>query len=359
MTFSLDAAPGDPYLAGFRLDLSLALQPGSAQQPASILDEAEAGLGELPAPVQRLHAWRAAARGAGIPAALPWPGHMDDLSRMEQLVALPAQSPAAILFNEQDLRLLEHDPDGGDFSYLRHLFVFHRALARLGIQADVVTPEVDLRPYLLVLAPTLYRVDDALAQKLNGFARWGGTVLLGVRTGVQAAPAGRAEGPQPGPLRYLAGSTVTGWQALPPGQGWGIESSLPGLEGPAAVWAEALKEPLGACKGEAGGAQIYRCLARYTSGPFAGQVALGAHAFGLGQACCLGWFPALPQAEAVAAFLAGESGVASIPGLPDGVIALRHESSLLLLNYTASIQTVETGGRAVQVGALDIALLPG
>jgi beta-galactosidase len=214
----------------------------------------------------------------------------------------------------------------------------------LGIPADIISPDADLSRYKLIVAPSAILAGEATAGRLAAYARQGGAVLFGVRSGVKTPSNLVSDRPLPGVLRDLVGATVTDWGSLRPGIGNDLAAELPGLAGPAKVWIEALAPEPGTS-----------VLARYASGPFAGAAALTARAAGAGQALYLGWYPTEAQAMAIMDHLAGEAGVARLAAdLPPGVMAARRGPYTLLLNFTDETQTVRAAAGAVEVGPRDV-----
>jgi beta-galactosidase len=271
----------------------------------------------------------------------------DERATMAEISKYPVQAEVALLLDYDDLWAIQIQPHREEFSYYRHLFVFYRALTRQGIPADIVSPDADLSRYKLIVAPSAFLADAALAERLAAVAHAGGTVLFGVRSGFKTLSNLVTDQSLPGALRGLVGAAVTDWGSLPPGIGCELVADLPGLTGPASTWIEALApEPDTAA------------LARYADGPFAGAAALTARAVGRGRALYLGWYPTEAQAEAILGHLADEAGVLRlVDDLPAGVVAARRGPCTLLLNFTDGPQTVRMAGAAVEVGPRDVRVL--
>lgn len=267
--------------------------------------------------------------------------------QMARLAAQPVRPQVAVLFAYDDLWALQLQPHNRDFGYLRHLFVFYRALQSLGIPVDVIGTDVDLSGYRLVLAPTAHLGDEQLAGRLMTFARQGGTALLGVRSGFKTSHNMVIDQPLPGCYRELVGTRVVAWQSLAPGTAYEIDTALPNLAGAATLWAEALELE----------ASSTRPLARYRSGPLAGQAALVENAIGAGRALYLGWHPSAPQAAAVMAHLAIQASVARLAELPPGLVAAQRGQFTLLLNFTDGPLTALCHGQAHTVPPRDVIVI--
>ncbi len=263
---------------------------------------------------------------------------------MAQIASSPHEAQVALLLDYDSLWAIQLQPHHRDFDYMRHLFVYYRALQRLGLPADIVSTDADLSPYRVVIAPTAALATEQLAGSLKAFAQAGGSVLLGVRSGCKTRSNRFTDLPLPGVLRDLVGVTVRDWHSLPPGVGYDLSSSIPGLKGPAAVWAEAL---------DPGGSAI-QVRADYTSGPFSGRAALTERKSRTGRLFYLGWHPTGAQAEAILAYLAEQAGLVAQATVPDGLIASRRGPHLILLNFTDEPVAAGVQGRSVLVGPRDV-----
>jgi beta-galactosidase len=373
---------GDPYVIGFCHALTRGLKN---QQPFWIMEQQCGNInwsvyntGVRPGTV-RLWTWYALASGAETVMYFRWRACLyaqeqmhsglrnhdaspalgyDELLQMlpereqlAQLAAQPLRNRVALLIDYDDLWAIQLQPHRKDFGYYRHVFVFYRALQRLGIPVDVVGREADLSPYRLVLAPTAHLVDQPLAQRLTAFVQNGGHALLGVRSGFKTRTNLVTDQPLPGLWQPLVGATVTAWHALPPEVGYDFSSEIPGFLGPATVWAESLKAPRrrGAEASDQSPISNLQSLATYTSGPFATQSALTQHAVGRGFAFYLGLYPTLEQAQALLAHLAAHAGVARLAELPRGLLAAQRGERVILLNFTDETRTATTRGQTVTV----------
>lgn len=365
---------GDPYVTGFCHDLTRGLK---AQVPFWVMEQQCGAVNwstyntGVRSGTPRLWTWHALAAGAEAVVYFRWRacrfaqeqhhsgllhhdvsaavGYEDVLhlqqeqAALTQLAAEPLRNPVALLLDYADLWALQLQPHRQDFGYLRHLFVFYRALQQLGVPVDVVPPDRDLRPYRLVLAPTLFLVSDVLAAHLTQYVAQGGQLLLGVRSGFKTPTNIVTDQPLPGLLRELVGATVAQWHALPPQVGYAFESQVPALVGPATFWAEALQT------------HSAQPLATYTAGPFTGKTALTANAVGQGCAYYLGFYPTLAQAQALVAHVTQAAQVSPLVSLPMGLVAAQRGPYTLLLNFmdealTATFPT----GQAVEVPARDV-----
>jgi beta-galactosidase len=375
---------GDPVLTGFCHDITRGLKQSPfwvMEQQAGNINWSRHNTGVRPGTL-RLWTWHALACGAEAVLYFRWRASLNGQEQfhsallnhdgtlaagysgaqsmlaerdvMAEIASIPHRSQVAILLSYEDAWGIGLQPHRVDFSYLRHLYVYYRALQGLGIQADIVSPLADLNGYRIVVAPTVFINRTQVTAALERYVRKGGTLVLGVRSGFKTESNRVSEQPLPGELRYLVGATVSDWQALPPGVAFDLSSEISGLGGQADFWAEALKPPLSACTEEEGEAQVFRCLARYTSGPLTGRVALSEHAFGAGRVLYCAWYPQVEQAQALLAHLVEETGVVRISGLPHGLVARRMGPYTILLNFSEQTLSTVVGDQEIAVPSRDI-----
>lgn len=272
-------------------------------------------------------------------------------SLMSEISSTAHHTQIALLLDYDTVWALRFQPHHREIDYNRLLFVYYHTLQRLGLPADVVSTDADLSPYNLVIVPSTYVATEQLAISLKTFAETGGMVLFGLRSGFKTSSNLVTDQPLPSPFRKLVGTTVSDWHSLPPGTSYDFSSSIPELNGPATVWAEALSPKISDSRSMEAAPQI---LARYTSGPFKSSAALVENNFGAGRVFYLGWYPNDEQAEALLAYLVSQAGIHSLATLPEGLIASRRGPYLILLNFTEETMTAIVDGRSVPVGPRDV-----
>jgi beta-galactosidase len=277
-----------------------------------------------------------------------------DRSLMSEIASAPHEAKTAILIDYDSLWAVQLQPHHREFDAMRHLFVYYRALQRLGLPADVLALDADLSEYRMVVVPTASLATERLSTSLQTFAEGGGTVLLGVRSGSKTVSNRFTDRPLPGLLLDLAGIGVSDWHSLPPGTSYDVRSSIPGLVGPATVWAEALSPVVSNARPPD---PATRVLGHYSSGPFNSQAALSEHRLGPGRVLYVGWFPSAAQAEALLAYLSAQAGVASLAAVPDGMIASRRGPHIILLNFTDEALTATVEGQSIAVGPRDVQIV--
>lgn len=93
----------------------------------------------------------------------------------------PAVAVVAILFDYESAWAWQTQPQGASFDYFRLVFEQYRALRRLGLSIDVVSPaQLGEQHYKLLLVPGLMSIDDARLERIEAAAD---VVLLGPRSG--------------------------------------------------------------------------------------------------------------------------------------------------------------------------------
>jgi beta-galactosidase len=373
---------GDPYLTSFGHSLMRGFKPGIPfwvmEQQCGSVNWSSFNIGIRPGTV-RLWTWHALASGAESTVYFRWraglyaqeqlhsgllnhdaslaagytdvEGMQTERPLMEEISSESSDVQIALLLDYDSVWALQLQPHRKGFDYNRHLFMYYRAIQRLGLQADIVSPEADLSHYKIVIAPSAYVASEKYAQALFNFANAGGTVLLGVRSGFKDTFNQVNDQTLPGNFRSLAGINVNAWHALPPHVGYDLSSSIPDFGGPAVVWAESLSPMTSSNENIKNDPQI---LAKYTSGPFVEQAALTQNTLGDGQVLYLGFYPGDNQALALLSYLADQSGVSRFADFPDGVIGFRRGKFVILLNFTEESRSATVHGQSVLVASRDI-----
>ncbi|MEI8351672.1 MAG: beta-galactosidase [bacterium] len=133
------------------------------------------------------------------------------------------KAEAAILYDYQSLWALDiqpgyasqkyhmpHKPNLGQQAVSR----YHEALFRAGVNADVVSPDADFSRYRMVVAPHLYILPDALADRLNAYVRQGGVLVTDCRTGVKDESGLCHPRTLPGRLSDLLGIEIQEYESV-------------------------------------------------------------------------------------------------------------------------------------------------
>jgi beta-galactosidase len=197
----------------------------------------------------------------------------------------------------------------GDLRYKDLVRAWYEPLWRSGAAVDFVRPDADLSAYRLVLAPSLYLVDEAGAANLAGHVERGGTLAIGFHSGAVDENCHVRLGGYPGAFREILG--IRGDELFPllPGESAGLTGQVP-PGATATLWSERVR---------LNGAEA---VATYTDGPLAGVPAVTRNTHGRGTA----WYVAtLPDADTLTALLDRVRAEAGVAGgdTPPGVESVR------------------------------------
>ncbi|MBI9046081.1 MAG: beta-galactosidase [Anaerolineaceae bacterium] len=373
---------GDPYLTGFRH----AIMYGLKQEPFWVMEQqcgninwSKYNVGIRPG-TTRLWTWHALSCGAEAVLYFRWratrfaqqqyhsgllthdaseaTGYQElrsmhaELNLMKQISSAPRNAKVALLMDYEDLWAIQIQPHHKDFRYQSHLFLYFRAIQKLGLTVDIVSREADLNAYNIVIAPSVVIEHQALSDKLANFVQQGGIVLLGIRSGSKTDTNLFSNETLPGVYQSLVGAEVKEWHALPPDVHFPIHSSIPDLKGHAQLWAEII-QPLD----QPGSGSQSQILAEYTSGPFAGKAALTAFQSGNGEALYMGWYPTEQQAIALIKYLARKANIKFFDNLPDGLICIQRGNQQIYLNFLEKPIKLEGDYKTVNIGARSIVII--
>ncbi|MFH8655196.1 beta-galactosidase [Streptomyces afghaniensis] len=192
---------------------------------------------------------------------------------------------------------------------------WYAPLWEAGVAVDFVRPDApDLDRYQLVLAPSLYLVDDAGATGLAAFVEGGGTLAVGFHSGAVDENCHVRLGGYPGAFRELLG--VRGDEPFPllPGQSVGLAGQVP-QDATADLWTERIRLT---------GAEA---VAAYADGPLAGVPAVTRHAYGSGTAWYVATHPDPTSLAAVLERIRQEAGVRPEREVPAGVEVVRRRGT--------------------------------
>jgi beta-galactosidase len=264
---------------------------------------------------------------------------------LADLIAQPRISEVAMVWRYDDMWSLDIQPHRRGFSYLGHFFALYRALTQLGIQVDLCPPDADFSQYKLVVTPASHLNDSDYVKNLTKYVQQGGAVLASIRAGFKTSSNVVTDEPLPGEFRGLLGVRVSQWTALAPEVSYSLKSTISGLAGDAAIWADALVP------------ESAESFVSYAGGPFAGQSALTKNKVGDGDTYTLGWHPSHKQATAIFEYLAAKLSLSRVAkDLPDGVLAVRRGSQTAFLNFNDLPVQIDTGGESISIPAREIFL---
>ncbi|MFE9448151.1 beta-galactosidase [Streptomyces sp. NPDC006739] len=228
----------------------------------------------------------------------------------------------------------------GELRYLDLVRAWYEPLWRAGVAVDFVRPDADLSAYRVVLAPSLYLVDDTGAANLTSYAERGGTLAVGFHSGAVDENCHVRLGGYPGAFREALGVRADEPFPLLPGEPVGLGGEVPAAA-TGTLWSERL------CLTGA------EAVATYTDGPLAGVPAVTRHTHGAGTA----WYLAtLPDPATLAALLGrvrAEAGVEPVRTAPEGVEVVRRRGA-----DADYVFVIDHSGRGAEVsvapGALEL-----
>ncbi len=226
----------------------------------------------------------------------------------------------------------------GELRFVDLVRDWYRPLWQAGVAVDFVRPDADLSGYRLVLAPSLYLVDDAGAANLTGFAERGGTLAVGFHSGAVDANCHVRLGGYPGAFREALGVRTDELFPLLPGESLTLSDG-----GTASLWSERVA---------LAGAET---VTSYASGPLTGVPAVTRHSYGEGVAWYLATRPDPSTLAALLARICEEAGVQPVlAGVPTGVEAVRRTGAdaeyLFLIDHAGSGAEVPAEGVELLTG---------
>ncbi|GHH06289.1 beta-galactosidase [Streptomyces lanatus] len=198
---------------------------------------------------------------------------------------------------------------------------WYEPLWRSGVAVDFVRPDADLSGYRLVLAPSLYLVDDAGAANLTRFAEGGGVIAIGFHSGAVDENCHVRLGGYPGAFREALGVRTDELFPLLPGESVGLSGG-----GTGTLWSERVR---------LAGAEA---VSSYTTGPLSGSPAVTRNSLGSGTSWYLATLPDPTSLAGLLDRLRTEAGVESVRSTAPGVEAVLRRGAdadyLFLINHT-------------------------
>jgi len=132
-----------------------------------------------------------------------------------ELDGTTVQAEVAILYDYDSIWAENIQPSfPGNQLFQQALSRFYDPLFRAGVNVDIIPASADFSKYALLIAPELYVLPDALAQRLDAYVRAGGVLITDVRTGVKTETNLCHERTLPGLLADALGITIEEYEAL-------------------------------------------------------------------------------------------------------------------------------------------------
>jgi len=244
-------------------------------------------------------------------------------------------SEVALLYSYDShwaIQFQKHTQDYDDIGLLKS---YYRALRQLSQSVDVVSGYAPLDDYKLVVAPNLNVLPKDLADHLLEYARNGGNLVLGPRSGMKDEYNALLPQRQPGFIAEPLGARVEQYYALEKDVPVAVSGAWG--SGKASIWAEQLKSM-------ASDAEV---LLKYgkSNGWLDDQPAVVTRAYGKGRITYIGAVLDDKLTAAAAEWMVQKSGVKPVFGpVPDGVEVSRRmgggKQVFILVNYAGESRTV-------------------
>ncbi len=202
-----------------------------------------------------------------------------ELKKLNEIAGARTPARVALLVSWENRWALELESKPAHFDYQEIVQHFHGALWDLNVAVDVVSPDHALDGYDVVVAPALYQLTRAQAERLRAFVQRGGLLAMSYFSGVADEHDHIWLGGYPALLADVLGIVVEEWQPLLPG----ATNALRVAEGGKEVACERFCELL-----HLRGAET---VATYTRDFYAGRPAITRHRFGAGAACYIATHP--------------------------------------------------------------------
>jgi len=140
------------------------------------------------------------------------------LKQINEILALDTVSKVAIIFDWENWWAINNYQGYSNLkrNYKETCFMHYKVLRELGVNVDVISVEHALEAYDLVIAPMLYMVKTAFAEKLEDYTRKGGNFVTTYISGIVNENDLVNLGGFPGPLRRLMGIWVEETDVLYP-----------------------------------------------------------------------------------------------------------------------------------------------
>ncbi len=315
--------------------------------------------------MMRLWAWMAVAHGASTVCYFRWRQcrwgaeqfadgilpHSGDANRFYRELARIGQdakqvgelvsktrphAQAAILFSYESRWAFKASRFGNGVLPVPEAMTYHKTLARRVTAIDALDPRSDLSAYSLVIAPRLWVVDQAIATNLRTYVENGGTLCLTVGSGVADEHGKSFDTPRPGPLRELAGITVSDLAHDPELQLALQSDAVPALDGTAG---RLLADEIHLAGAEA--------IAVHGAGWRQGQPAITSYSVGNGRVIYVGTILDQAATDALVDWLCRVSELEQALAHPTDVSVYERSCDdyrlMFLLNWSEEARSVEMG----------------
>lgn len=134
---------------------------------------------------------------------------------MDQVYGVVQTPPTAILYSYDQCWALKIQPQHPELTYNGQLLSYYRALYNRNVPVDFIRESEDFSEYKVLFAPIQYLMTQELSEKLTGYVKEGGVLVLTMRTGVKNHNnVCDTERELPGELAKAAGIMVRDYDCL-------------------------------------------------------------------------------------------------------------------------------------------------
>jgi beta-galactosidase len=253
----------------------------------------------------------------------------------EKILGSQIKSSVGMMLSYDSRFAFQIQPNNPRFSYPEHFQQIYRAFYQHHISIDVISPNIDLSSYKLIIAPALHLITDATAENLKHYVQAGGILVVTQRTGVKDDSNTVVNRRLPGLLAEVCGVEVEDYDSLSSDMQNCVEFTIPELRNARAtvgVLCDILKPTTATV------------IARYTEDYYAGKPAITMNKFGAGRAIYVGAVGETQLYDLVAKWLLDLTSLQDTVTTPVGVeITQRvhgNKSLHFILNHNNTPQTI-------------------
>lgn len=258
----------------------------------------------------------------------------------DRIVGSQYTAPVGILHDPDSRWALEIQKGSPHFDYLTHLKSWAWTFAKRHVGVEYYGPADDLSGAKVLVVPTLFVADQAIADRLAKYVESGGLLILTFRSGVKDKANVVVADRLPGLLKRLAGCEVEEYDAIVRKEDWKLDLLSPLQKKPAraALWCDQLK---------LAGA---RAIAKYAEGPFAGSPAATLNRVGAGTVVYAGCGGDEALLDGIVRWALAERGV-TVPFAPSPDVEITErvkgkDRFLFILNHADCPQKLPLPGKS-------------
>ncbi|MFC5466840.1 beta-galactosidase [Lederbergia graminis] len=192
----------------------------------------------------------------------------------DELASTTVEAPVALFYDYDQIWAFDAHKQYRNFDHRGHMLTYYRALAKMGITADLCAPTTDLSKYKVVIAPSMAMVSDEIYENLKIYVENGGCLIIGARSGFKDWANVTIDEPWPGKLAEMAGLMVDEFEVLP--DRYANKIAYNGKEYSVKVWLDMLET------------NSAESLATYKEKFYAGRTAVAKNKYGKGMVYYVG-----------------------------------------------------------------------